>query len=167
MSMSQGSIGLWATSAVDSFYSSQQSVYINPDHGGGSFAESVFEMDSMTASLLRRGTKKSGRMKKNEARRRDTLTAAIGAPMRTRTLGLSFMKKSDNLEVDNFMKIKGHTRERRSKLNLIGKTKRRKAVDSGRQESRHNARSVALDRALNTCLEAHFELERSKLHSKN
>ena len=42
-------------------YSSQQSVYIT-DHAEV-FAESVFEMDSMTASLLRRGTKKSGRMK--------------------------------------------------------------------------------------------------------
>ena len=40
----------------------------------------------------------------------------------------------------------------------------RKATDAGVEKTRISARSIALDRALNTCLEAHFEVERAKLH---
>ena len=125
-------------------------------------SNSVFEMDPMTASLLRhRGKKKTG---KRQSGRKATLTAAIGAPKSTRTLGISFMNKNTGLDVENSMKLDGHTRVRKSDLNLIGKTKRRKATDTGGDKTRISARSVALDRALNTCLEAHFEVERAKLH---
>jgi hypothetical protein len=162
ISTNGGSIGLWATSAVDSFYSSQKSAYLDPDQAaaGDSLTNSVFEMDPMTASLLRR----RGEKKNRRSGRKATLTAAIGAPKSTRTLGLSFMGNSTALEVENSMRLDGHTRVRKSNLNLIGKAKRRKATDAGGAKTQINARSVALDRALNTCLEAHFEVERAKLH---
>ena len=159
---SGGSVNFWATSAVNAFYSSQKSAYVDFNLIGDSASDSIFEMDSMTASLLRRQGNRKKKYKRSG--RKDTMRATIDS---TDALGVTaaFLRADKGLDVENIMKLSGHTRVRKSKLNMIGKTTRRKATDvGGRGGDSTSARSVALDRALNTCLEAHFEVERAKFH---